>query len=67
MTTTIISAESFIDDAGWNIDRLIADIDGHDVQVVRYNGNDNAVCVMVDNCMAQMDLHDVSDYVNSKL
>jgi hypothetical protein len=63
----VLHAEEFTNGDGWHCERIVYDVPKHDVQIVRYNGDDSAVVVKVDQDAAQMPLSRANSYIRSRI
>lgn len=57
----------FENEDGEQIERLAMLIEGHDVQMVRFDGNDEAVVVKVDDAVRQMPMNRVNRFILTRL
>lgn len=64
MTFRLLSVDSWRDDAGWFMERVCFDVNGRDVQIIRYDGNSGSVSVFVDESLEFMPLIKVGEYVS---
>jgi hypothetical protein len=60
-------ATVFYNVEGELVERLSMLIGGHDVQILRFDGNDNAVLVKVDTSMNIMPKQEINDFIKARL
>lgn len=60
-------ATTFMNEVGEFVERLSMDIDGHDVQILRYDGNNRGLLVMVDRAMGILPLNQVDAFIRGRL
>jgi hypothetical protein len=59
--------ESYVNKEGWLVERAVYPVPGHDVQIVRYNGDDSGVVVKVDQDLAQMPLSRADQFIRNRI
>jgi len=63
----IVDLSAFFSENGEFTERLALDIEGHDVQILRYDNNNQDMLVKVDNYVSHTDLSGVNDCIMSRL
>ena len=57
------AVETFRNEEGENVERVCLAIGNHDVQVLRFNGNNESLLVKVDDHISQISIDEVNDFV----
>lgn len=63
----ILEHVTFINDDGEMVERLCLDIEGHDVQVLCFDGRTKFLNVWVDEEISLVPFEDVEEYIRSKV
>jgi len=64
---SVLHTETFTNADGWKVERAVYDVPGHDVQMARYNGDNSAVVVKVDQDMRQMPLSKADAWIRNRI
>ena len=59
--------DSFVNGDGWLVERASFAVRGHDVQIMRYNGDDSAIVVKVDGDAVQMPLSRADQFIRNRI
>jgi hypothetical protein len=57
----------FINEMGELVQRLSMDVQGHDVQILRFDGDDDNLLVKVDSSMSRMNAGQVDSFILGRL
>lgn len=67
MEINVYDFSRFVDSLGSDTERVCMEINGHDVQVLRFDGDNDNISVYVDNHTTIIPAQDVMDYILARV